>query len=92
VINVQRDINVAHLFVWKKLSVHARKAIKTSPTKSVRRLVQQIGVSTSTAWKICRDDLSLFSYKMQLSQPLSEDRIGRRYAFARQCATLLVLR
>jgi hypothetical protein len=67
----------------------ARKAIKTSATKNVRRLAQQIGVSTSTAWKICRHDLSLFSYKMQLSQPLSEDGIGRRYAFTRQCAALL---
>jgi predicted DNA-binding transcriptional regulator AlpA len=33
----------------------------------VRRLAQETGVSASTAWKICRDDL-LFPYKMQLSQ------------------------
>jgi hypothetical protein len=34
----------------------------------------------SAAWKICRDDVSLFQYKMHQSQPLSEDGISRRYA------------
>jgi predicted DNA-binding transcriptional regulator AlpA len=45
----------------------AREAVTRSPRKSVRRLAQQIGASTSTAWRVCRDDLSLFPYKMQLS-------------------------
>jgi hypothetical protein len=54
----------------------------------IRRLAQYIGVSTRTTRKICRDDLS-FPYKMQLNQPLSEDRIEKRYVFAREYGTLL---
>jgi hypothetical protein len=50
---------------------------------NVQRVAQQIGISTSTAWKICHDDLSL-PYKMQLSQPLSEDRIMSYYAFVKE--------
>jgi hypothetical protein len=41
---------------------------------------QQIETSSSTAWKICRDGLPLFPYKMKLSQPLSEDGTARRCA------------
>jgi hypothetical protein len=44
---------------------------KKSKKKSVQHLAQQIGVSTSSEWEICHDDLLLFPYKMQLSQPLS---------------------
>jgi hypothetical protein len=41
----------------------------------VWRSSQQIGVSASNAWEICRDDLSLFLYKTQLSLPLPEEGI-----------------
>jgi hypothetical protein len=57
------------------------QAITRSHRQSVRYLAQQIGASNSNACKICRDDL-LFQYKKQLSQPLSEDGIARRHAFA----------
>jgi hypothetical protein len=74
----------------RELSVCATwEAITSRPRRSVRRLAQQIGISTSTSWKICRDDLSLFPYKMQLSQPLSEDGIARRNAFAWEYGVLL---
>jgi hypothetical protein len=46
-------------------------------------LAQQFGVSSSTAWEICRDYLSSFPYKVQLSQPLWEDGRARCRAFAR---------
>jgi hypothetical protein len=46
------------------------------PEKSVR-LSQEIGVSTRPAREICRDDLSLFPHKMQLSQPMSGEGIER---------------
>jgi hypothetical protein len=49
----------------------------TSPRKCVRRLAQSTGVSDSTAWEIRRDDLPLFPYGVQLSQPLSEDELTR---------------
>jgi hypothetical protein len=54
----------------------------------MRRLAQQIGVSTSTAWKICCNDL-LFPYKMHLSQPLSEDGRARCYTIAKEYGALL---
>jgi hypothetical protein len=69
----------------------AREVITRSTRKCVRHLAQQIeiGVSTRRAWKNCRDDLLLFPYKMQLSQPLSEDGIARRHAVAREYGALL---
>jgi hypothetical protein len=54
----------------------------------VRHLAKQTGISTSTAWKICHEALSLFPYKMQLSQSLLEDGIVWRYAFAREYGAL----
>jgi hypothetical protein len=57
--------------------------------KSLQKLGQQFGVSTSTAWKICCDDLLLFPYKMQLSWQVSEDGIARYFAFARENGALL---
>jgi hypothetical protein len=55
----------------------------------MKRLAQQIEVSTSTARKICRDDLSMFPYKIELNQPLPEDGIRRPYAIAREFEALL---
>jgi hypothetical protein len=40
----------------EKVVGSAREAI-ISPTRSVRRLVQKIEVSSNTAWNICHDDL-----------------------------------
>jgi hypothetical protein len=48
----------------------------------VRRLGHQAGVS------ICHDDLPLFLYKIQLSQPLSEVGEATRRAFAREYGAL----
>jgi hypothetical protein len=55
----------------------------------VWRVTQPIRVSTCTAWKIWLDDLSLFPYETQLTQPLSEDRIQRYYAFVKEKGALL---
>lgn len=46
----------------------ARETLIRSPKKCTRRLAQQIGASSSTARKICRDGLPLSPYRMQLSQ------------------------
>jgi hypothetical protein len=67
----------------------ALEAATTNATKIVRRLDQQIGVSTSTVREICLDDLPLFPYQMHLSQPFSKDRIGRRYALVKECGALM---
>jgi hypothetical protein len=53
------------------------------------RLAEWIGISSSAAWKTCRDDLSLFPYKMQPSQPLVEAGMARRYAFMRDYGSLM---
>jgi hypothetical protein len=58
------------------------------PKKKCVSLAQRIEVSSSTAWKICRDDLSLYQYKMQVSKPL-EDGIMRLYTFATEYGALL---
>jgi hypothetical protein len=58
-----------------------RKTSNNNSRESVRSFAQDIGVSTSTAWKICRDNIFLF--KIDLSQPLPENGIARRYAFVK---------
>jgi hypothetical protein len=74
-------------------SVHMQEvtgaAWEAMTRQSVRRLAKQIGVSTSTAWKICRDDLSPFLYIMQLNLPSPEDGTATNYAFARNYGPLL---
>jgi hypothetical protein len=39
--------------------------------------------------EMCHDDLSLFPYKVQLSQPLLKAGLGRHYAFLREYGALL---
>ena len=67
----------------------ANTAITRSPQKSLRRLSQQLHVSYSTSRKVYLTDLSLFLYNIQLSQPLSEDGIDRRYNFSKEYGALL---
>jgi hypothetical protein len=67
----------------------ALEAITRIPRKSVPHLAQQIGMSTSTARKIRHQDSSLLPYEMQHSQPLWENGMRRRYAFAREHGALL---
>jgi hypothetical protein len=57
--------------------VEAGEAIIKSPRRNLGHLAKRIGVSPSTAWKICPYDL-FFPYKMEQSQPLPENRIVRR--------------
>lgn len=64
----------------KKLSVqHKRKYPEVQENSAPSGTTDS--VSTCAAWKICRDDLSLFPYKMQVSQPLSEDGMSKCCAF-----------
>jgi hypothetical protein len=71
-----------------KLSVQHEGSNKKCK-KNCASLTQRIGVSTSTAWEICRDDLSLFQYKIQLSQQFSGDGMARNCAFASEYGALL---
>jgi hypothetical protein len=65
------------------------EAVTRSKREIVRCLGKQVCVSTSTARKICHDDLSVFLHRMQQSQPLLKNGTARYYAFAREYKALL---
>ena len=48
---------------------------------STRRLVTAIGTSHVTAWKICKKDLQMIPYKLQITQALSENDPQQRIKF-----------
>jgi hypothetical protein len=72
-----------------KVIVAPLEAIRKGHGKIVRHLAQQIGFSTTAAWKISRDDLLLLPYKMQPCQPLWEYGIVRHEASGREFGALL---
>lgn len=72
-----------------ELIEETRKIVSKEPTLSIRNLARKIGVSSSTAWKICRKDLELFPYKSQMLQRLSEQSIAKRMAFASEMCQLI---
>ena len=48
-----------------------RGALQRSPTKSLRRLSQEVGCSRATTHRIARVDAELFPYKVSIHQALS---------------------
>jgi hypothetical protein len=67
----------------RNVLVRTEEVVATAPEtnnsrKSVRSFAQDIGVSTSSAWTICHE-LFFFPYKIDLSQPLLQNGIARRY-------------
>jgi hypothetical protein len=73
VINVQRDVNVAYLLIWKKFSAQRGWQSKKNHMTFSR-----------TDWSLnrhCMEHLLCWPYKMQPSQPLSEDGIVRCCSF-----------
>lgn len=55
---------------------------KDDPKLSMRILGQEMGVSHMTAWKIMREDLKKFPYKIQIHQQLTEASVEKRLHFA----------
>ena len=48
---------------------------------STRKLATAIGTSHVTAWKICKKDLQMIPYKLQITQALSENDPQQRIKF-----------
>ena len=44
--------------------------IRSNPSASTRKVAQEASVSHTVAWKILREDLEVFPYKIQLSRCL----------------------
>ena len=58
--------------------------IRSNPSASTRKVAQEASVSHTVAWKILREDLGVFPYKIQLGQPLPHNAPARRYKFANE--------
>jgi len=59
-----------------------REILEMNPSKSLRRLSQQVGISYATAQRITKSDLDLYPYKMQLVQTLTPADYPQRLAFS----------
>lgn len=62
---------------------NARNAIREQPTKSVRRLAQQLEISYGTCRSILKRDIGMHPYKVQLYQELLPPDYVRRVAYCR---------
>ena len=60
-----------------------RRAIRRSPSLSVRRLVARTGAARSTIHRILQRQLGLFPYKLQLVQRLKRGDKAKRYRFCK---------
>lgn len=60
----------------------AGRILKDDPNISMEKLAQMLDLSPTTAWRIVREDLDLFPYKIQTAQPISETAAEKRLAFA----------
>ena len=59
-----------------------QEVMERSPRKSVRRVSQEVGVSSTTAYRILTLDLKLYPYKVQVVQKLKDQRNVLRLQFA----------
>lgn len=59
-----------------------QEVMERSPHKSIRRLSQEVGVSTSSTYRMLTLDLKLYPYKMQVTQQLKEKDKAARLEFA----------
>ena len=58
-----------------------RAQLQQSPCKSIRRLSQQVGMSSRSVCRIIHDDLKLFPYKVQILQAQTQANKTERYEF-----------
>lgn len=58
------------------------KMCEESLSASVRQVAQKVDMSKSTAHRMMRRDVALFSYKIQINQPLTKLDGLRRFKFA----------
>ncbi len=68
---------------WSEENIdQARKIMHATPQTSVTRMAQEIGISVASAHRILTADISLFPYKIQVHQALSQVAVGKRLNFA----------
>ncbi|XP_020297470.1 uncharacterized protein LOC109862000 [Pseudomyrmex gracilis] len=59
-----------------------QERVRANPRTSLTRLAQEIGVSSSTTYRMMTEDIDMFPYKIQMLQTLSPLNEEKRLAFA----------
>lgn len=59
-----------------------RESVQENPRQSIPRRAQELGLSQTSTWRILRRDLSLYPYKIQLTQELKVNDHRQRRVFA----------
>ncbi len=67
-------------------------AVEKKTRTSINRLAQQLGVLRSPIYRLMREDISLFPYKVQVLQKLTVFSQQRRLAFAEEFSAVLTAR
>ncbi len=68
----------------------ARKIMCATPQTSITRVAREIGISVASAHRIIKADISIFPYKIQVHQALSQVSIGKCLNFAMSSARTLM--
>ena len=58
------------------------ESVREDPSQSITRRSQELEISRTSLWRILRKDLSLYPYKIQLTQELKPQDHARRRTFA----------
>lgn len=67
----------------------ARQEKENNPTISTRRLALRLGISQPSAWRVLRQDLKEFPYKIQTAQRLTQQAVEKRLSFAADICQLV---
>lgn len=59
-----------------------RESVQENPKQSINRRAQELGLSSTSTWRILRRDLKLHPYKIQLTQELKPNDHRQRLTFA----------
>lgn len=59
-----------------------RESVRENPRQSIPRRAQELGLSSTSTWRILHKDLGLHPYKVQLTQELKPNDHRQRRAFA----------
>lgn len=59
-----------------------QNSVQQSPKRSVRKRAQSLGLSASTCWRVSRNDLGLYPYRIQIHQLLSDEDKKKRKTMA----------
>ena len=76
---ISQHLYVVETFVRMRILRLFGESVSEDPNLSIHRRAQQLRLSQSSTWRILRNDLSLFPYKIQLTQELKpNDHLHRR--------------